>query len=851
MKKKRGEPLYPYVLEHKPGFFLGWLLYRFFKKVTLDENLKEDLKQMQREGTVVYAIKYRGLLDYLLYHYTFRRKRLPYPKIAFNINILWVLPLRRFFEVIFSQMSAFFKYGKIPSPFETGFYRRAITRRSPALISLLDPEGFTKSFVHSEKNHLQFLLETQKGMERPIFIVPQLIIFSKKPEREYSSLADIFFGYKDNIGLIRKIILFSRHYSETVIDFGSPVNLKTFLESQPPERRLDDMATELKRDLIESIDSQKRIILGPIMKSRQQFKEIVLRDRDVIEQIEKTASGDLKRLKNKRKRAGKYFDEIAADYNSAYVDFFRFALKWLWKRIFEGIDVDQAGAAKVRQWARRGPLIYIPSHKSHIDYLILNYVLYDFHIHVPRIAAGQNLAFWPMGHIFRKSGAFFIRRTFRGARLYSEVFSRYIKALLEDGHPIEFYIEGGRSRNGKLVLPKTGFLSILLQAYREGFCKDLIFVPTSIIYDRIIEEDSYLKEIGGGGKEKENLKHIIRAGRFLKGKYGKIYIRFNEPFSLTEYISQKGVEVKDIIQDLAFHLVHSINEVSLVTPLSLIATAILTNHRKGFYISELQDTVDTLLDFLERNEIPVAGTLNDPAKATLDTLSLLISWKVVNVMEDVPWEEEAFYFVDEDKKIELEYYKNNIIHFFIHHSFVAISFLKGMEEVKEIDSVMADYILMKDIFRYEFIFEDEKNIRDKLIGIIEYFIISGLLTPAKGNQGYRITKSGFDRLPFWAALGKTFIESYWITAKAMGREKKKMETGENLLKKIGFMGKRYYRMGSIDHIEALSQINFKNAITIINKRIHKRSEYRSKDGPSEAEVLSQFIKTLHGFLNSG
>ena len=98
MKKKRGEPLYPYVLEHKPGFFLGWLLYRFFKKVTLDENLKEDLKQMQREGTVVYAIKYRGLLDYLLYHYTFRRKRLPYPKIAFNINILWVLPLRRFFE---------------------------------------------------------------------------------------------------------------------------------------------------------------------------------------------------------------------------------------------------------------------------------------------------------------------------------------------------------------------------------------------------------------------------------------------------------------------------------------------------------------------------------------------------------------------------------------------------------------------------------------------------------------------------------------------------------------------------------------------------------------------------------
>lgn len=836
MKKNKREITYPYVLDHKPGFFLEWFLYRLFKKVTLDENMKEDLKRMQREGTVVYAIKYRGLLDFLLYHYNFRRKRLPYPKIAFHINTLWILPLGRFFQVIRSYIPALLRYGRIPSPYTTGFYRRAVKQRSPVLISLLDPEGFTRSFVHSEKNHLQYLLETQKDMECPIYIVPQLILFSKTPERDRSTLSYILFGYRDKIGLIRKIFLFFRYYSSTVIDFGAPLNLKDYLESQPPERPVEDMSAEIKRTLIECIDGQKRVVLGPIMKSRQQFKEIVLRDPKVTDLIERTSTGDMKKIRRKRKRAGKYFDEIAADYNSVYVDLFRFALKWLWKRIFEGIDVDQTGAANVRQWARKGPVIYIPSHKSHIDYLILNYVLFDFHIHVPRIAAGRNLAFWPMGHVFRKCGAFFIRRTFGGAKLYSEVFTRYIKALLEDGHPIEFYIEGGRSRNGKLVLPKTGFLSILLQAYQEGFCRDLIFVPTSIVYDRIIEGDAYLKELGGGRKEKENLRHVIRARRFLKRKYGTIYIRFNEPVSLREYIAQKNAEVKDIVPDLAFHLVDSINEVSLVTPLSLVATAILTNHRRGFYVPELLDTVGILMKFLKGHKIPVAETMKDPGKATLDTLSLLNRWKMVSFMEEVPWEEEPFYFVDEDKKMELEYYKNSIIHFFIHHAFVAVSFLKGREEMKGTDSVISDYSIMKDIFRYEFIFEEDRHIPEKIDGIIEYFVLSGYLIPLEDHGDYRVSKSGYDRLPIWAALAKTFIESYWITAKAMGSEKK--ETGENLLKKIDYMGKRYHRMGLIDHVEALSRINFKNAITLI----------QNKTGESS---LSALIKTLHEFSHYG
>ena len=229
-----------------------------------------------------------------------------------------------------------------------------------------------------------------------------------------------------------------------------------------------------------------------------------------------------------RKKAGAYFDEIAADFNMTYIQFFHLSLTWFFNRLFDGIDVDMESLAHVREWARKGPLVYVPSHKSHIDYLALNYILHNYNMHIPRVAAGKNLAFWPMGHVFRKSGAFFIRRTFRGANLYREVFNRYIKALIEEGHPLEFFIEGGRSRSGKLILPKIGFLTILLQAYQEGYCRDMIFVPASISYDRILEEKAYLKEMAGGVKEKENFRQVIQARHFLKRRYGKIYIRFGE-----------------------------------------------------------------------------------------------------------------------------------------------------------------------------------------------------------------------------------------------------------------------------------------------------------------------------------
>jgi glycerol-3-phosphate O-acyltransferase len=760
-----------------------------------------------------------------------------------------VLPLTHLVKTIFSQFSILFRTGRFPNPYQSGFYKRAIGEGTTSLIFLVDPKGFIRHFIHAEKDNLQFLMELQKGMDRPIFVVPQLVLYKKTPEKDYSTLADIFFGYRDNPGFLRKALLFFRHNRQAFIDFGQPLNLKAYLESQPSTRSFHDMTLELREMLIESIDKQKRVILGPILKSRQQLKEIVLMDGRVSERIKGMASKNEKKLRSLRKKAGEYFDEIAADYNNTTIRCFHVALTWLWKKLFEGIEVDMAGLARVREWARKGPLIYVPSHKSHIDYLILNYVLYNNHMALPRIAAGKNLAFWPVGPIFRKSGAFFIRRSFRfrGAKIYAEVINRYVKALVQEGYPIEFFIEGGRSRNGKLVLPKTGFLSLLLQAHRDGFCSDLIFIPTSISYDRIMEEKSYLKEIGGASKEKETFGQVLKARRLLKKRYGKIYIEFNHPFSLSEYLSRTDHSGKPIDWDLAFKLIQSINAVSVVTPLSLIATSILSNHRRGFQLPDLIETFDTLLAFLKRYDARVAATLVNPSKVVEETLSVLISWKVVDFLEDTEGQEDTFYYVDDDKKVELEYYKNSIIHFFIPHAFVAISLLAGSEEVKHPGSLVSDYIFLKHLFKNEFVFEEGEDAHEKVISLVDYFLGCSFLEKSEGNRGYKITKLGFDKLPIWAALAKTFVESYWIAAKSMGQAQKIKEgKSGDPVKTADDFGKRLYKLGVIDHIGSLSQINYKNAISLIKETILNASG-DSDDPACTLERISELSKKLYEF----
>lgn len=831
------------ILEHKPGFFLGRILFNLFKRVSLDESMKDELKRLSREGTVVYAIKYRGRLDYLMYHYNFRMKRIPYPKLAFNLNIGPMLPLSLLLRNAFRKLAFLLRNRERPDPYRHGFYRDAVKNGTTSLVFLVDPKRFLRRFVHAEEDDLQLLLETQREMERPIFVVPQLALYKKTPERDKATLGSILFGFKEQPGVIRKTVLFFRHHRRAFIDFGQPINLQEFLGGLDPAVSPAEAAFELRKRLVEKIDAQKRIILGPIMKSRQQLKEIVLRDEGILKQIDRIGAGEPRQVVQQRKNAGEYFEEIAADFNITYIEFFQWWLTWFFRKLFDGIDVDMGSMARVREWARRGPLVYVPSHKSHIDYLALNYVLHNYNMHIPRIAAGKNLAFWPMGHIFRKCGAFFIRRTFRGARLYREVFNRYIKALVEEGHPLEFYIEGGRSRSGKLILPKIGFLSILLQAYEEGYCRDLVFVPASISYDRILEDKAFLKEGSGEEKEKETLRQVIRARHFLKRRYGKIYIRFGNPVSLKEYLEGRGPSRDKVHRHLAFHLIRSINKVTVVTPLALVASAILTSHRGGFNQEELRETSLEYLDFVKTKNAPLAATLENPDEAIKLTLDLLISWKAINLLEMVEGDP-AFYFVDDERKPDLEFYKNSIIHHFIHHSFAALSLLRTRNEILAEDAVEEDYRFLKNLFHNEFIVETAPDDRSRVRSVLSDFVDAKFISREQAGEGYRITRLGYDRLPAWSRFAKTYLESYWIVVQALLQKGQKPGQRADELKTMKYLGMKYHKLGLIDHQESISQHTFSTALDRLTEELRWDGEM-PKDTLDREKKLREIGRRLH------
>jgi glycerol-3-phosphate O-acyltransferase len=244
----------------------------------------------------------------------------------------------------------------------------------------------------------------------------------------------------------------------------------------------------------------------------------------------------------------------------------------------------------------------------------------------------------------------------------------------------------------------------------------------------------------------------------------------------------------------------------------------------------------------------MAASLADPNRATQETLSLLLNWKIVEVLEDIDQEEETFYFVEDDKKVELEYYKNNIIHFFLPHSLVATSLLAGREAEKKLDAIVADYTFMKTLLKAEFLFEEEENEAEKVQSILDYFLQAYFVSGSADRSAFIITKMGYDRLPAWASLTKTFMESYWIAAKAMSHQKNLALKEEALLKKMTYLGKRFHKLGVVDHIGALSKLNFTNAVAVIKRDFVKRRPHKEQEPLEVLSLLSQRIYELsrHG-----
>jgi len=529
--------------------------------------------------------------------------------------------------------------------------------------------------------------------------------------------------------------------------------------------------------------------------------------------------------------ARRYLYEIAADYSETSIQLLEKTLTWLWNNIYDGLLIDMEGLAKLRNIARKMPLVIIPCHRSHIDYLLISYVLYKNNLQLPFIAAGDNLSFFPMGYIFRTSGAFFMRRSFRNNELYSEVFAKYMAMLLKEGLTVEFFIEGGRSRTGKMIMPKYGLLSMFIQALQDKYCENFAAIPVYLGYDRVIEEKTYLKELSGEQKKPENTAEIIKSSSILRKRYGRVYLNIGEPIAMKEYLAaqEKPIEKMTVVErqalyrKIGYEIALRINEVSVVTPFALLAAVILSHDRRGISLDELMDNLNEYYEFLLIKKVKFAASFANRERAIIDAINIYMQSNVITKFsadEDEEEEmQEVVYSLDEDKRLYLEYYKNNILHFFVPLSFVATSMVKSNEDVMPLSRIMADYKYLKRLLWNEFIFDEERDDVDEVNGVLEYLFNRKMIRPEEREDEVwiEVKVRGRIKLKSFAGLIHNYLESCWIVVRSCSYLKKSPLVEKEWLKKIRTLANRLYRKGEILRKESLSQSNYINVIKLLEE----------------------------------
>lgn len=830
------------------GLLPSLFLRLFYSGIRLSRDQIDVLKDLPKDAVVVYAVKHKSYFDYMFYHTVNKRHGLPVPEYGFGYRALFWQPVWHLVQICVAHLDHLWQKRSFPNPYLSGYLEKQLLEGRAAIFHLIEKKGFYLRFVKSETDPVRFVIEMQARSQRPFYIVPLLIFYDKNPHRDVPSLLDMLFGTKERPGCIRRLATLFMKPGKVFAEISAPVDVRGFIDKQTPNGPSPQaLAQTLRSYLLVRFNRHRQSITGPVLKSREELKESILTGEHLQAFMEQYAIDKKMDLSQARKRAHDYLDEIAANYRIGVIRVVAKAVQWIIHIIFDGFSINYDMLARVKAMSRKGSLVFIPCHKSHIDYLILSYILFINNMPCPHVAAGKNLSFWPLGPIFRGAGAFFIRRTFKDAPLYSRVFSAYMYKLLEEGFNVEFFIEGGRSRTGKLILPKLGLLSILLEAYQNGACEDLIFVPTYIGYDRVLEESAYVNELEGGRKEPESLKQVITASKFLRKRYGRIYINLHEPFSLNELLEQQSIVLKDLVdterkafyRHLGHRIINAINAVTVVTPFGISACAALSWGRERFSGQDFRAHVETFLKYLVAQKVQLADTLIADKDAALD--KAFDAFLELKLIETATGEEQLTaaaptYRVNTAKRILLEYYKNNCISFFVPTAFTALSILARDAFQFVAGDLRQRYIWLQEFFKYEFAYDIDQPPEHFVRKSLKAFIDDAAITPhATLPDTYNVTSAGFRTLKLFSRLIKVYFESYWIVLNHLMHQTDALDNPQAQIKKIQSRAAKMYKNNEITLNEAISKITFQNGLAnfqergIINATDEKEIHYYAQE----------------------
>jgi glycerol-3-phosphate O-acyltransferase len=862
-------------ITYVPNPALRAIYRRFFDKIQVDEAWATKVRELAARGSVVYVLRNLNFIDFLALDYLTKRYALPQIRFVNDLG-LWILnPLGKgWMNALLPQKVS--PREELEDALSRGGSAALFLKRPPGVMNLVASGRASGRGLREGDDLVRTLFELPSRQKKPIFLVPQVFVWSKSPDTRGTEPFDFLLGPREWPSPARTIAQFFYNYRHVELKLGEPIDLGAFLETS---NGLSESARvrRLTYAVLGRLERERRSVTGPAEKAPERVRQEIVRSPRLRAVID-----DLVDDRNSRyelaARADEMLRELQATPDRTTIKALEVLFDRLFQRIYAGVEWERTDIDKLRAAAKKGTLVLLPSHKSHVDYLILSYVFNQQNLPLPLIAAGDNLDFFPVGSVFRRGGAFFIRRSFRGDRLYAAVVDAYVRRLLRDGYPIELFLEGGRSRTGKLLPPKFGLLNMIVDAALAVPERPTLFVPVSIGYERVVEAKSYEHELQGGEKAKEDAAGLFASRDVLRHRYGRISMQVGPVLNLDEIRADIGVapdqaltpaKRRALVTRLGNRVMDEINRVTAVTPGALTALVLLSHDQRGIAHDELVARAERLLGVLDGMGVrkspalyTASGTLR--GESIRESLQMFADTELVeiHVPARVPGSgggrrgragPGAFYVVSSNQRLALDTSKNVIVHFFVERALVALAVLSAREPPPTLDWVRERVRALSRLFKHEFRFRADQPFESifdetmrKMSSALELELEGDRVRPGPGHHGW----SGENWLDCYAALLASLLEGYRVGARALRFLEKGPLADKEFVKRSLALGREMFLAGEIQRREAVSKPTLENAFESFTDQgflVH-REGYDLAPGTTSATALSEIEATLVSYL---
>jgi glycerol-3-phosphate O-acyltransferase len=538
-----------------------------------------------------------------------------------------------------------------------------------------------KAWLQQKTKHSSMLSGIYQALienpELDVHFVPVVVFWGRPVLKQKHWLHVLFSDTWGLAGRTRRLFTILFNGKNTLLQFSSTISFRDVINDSYPDHAVD----KLQKLLSARLNEIKTATLGPDISHRRTLVRDLLENEAIVKAINQRREKDSITEYKATKIAEKYLNEIVADRSYITIQILQRVLMYFWNKFYSGIQVNFSN--HLHQLALSHELVYVPCHRSHIDYLLLSYVIHNEGLAIPYIAAGKNLNMPVIGPVLRKGGAFFIRRSFKGNELYSTVMFEYLASQVSQGMPIEYFIEGGRSRTGRLLQPKPGMLAMTIRAFLKYQRRPIAFVPVYIGYEKMIESKSYLAELKGVDKKSETLLNSIRSILDIRGFYGCVTTNFGQPVLLNEVLDEQRPEwitepyddqkrpdwLRPAVEQTSHLIMQRINESCAVNAINLISTALLASPNQTMDEGELVRTLSFYIDVIKNLDYSDNVTLT-----TYGAESQVHHAEALGLVKRRKHEMGDFINLDKAHAVMLTYYRNNILHLMVLPSIIACCF---------------------------------------------------------------------------------------------------------------------------------------------------------------------------------